>query len=418
MKHDDLRREGMEHDDPGNDSFKLDDPRIKALIQERSLSLCLECGKCSSSCPRMLVGKEYSPRLLAHKLIAEPDSESYIETSVWECLTCGLCEERCPSGVEISGFIREMRTILAGAKGLKGYRSHDGALHSWMRLMTSPDLEQNRLDWIGDELKVARNGPLAFFTGCAPYFDVFFAGIAVDTLSIAKDSIRLLNFLDITPVVLGGERCCGHDLLWTGDQENFETLCRLNYAEFQAAEIKEIVVSCPECYQVLSQFMPRVIPQMNIKVTLLSDLLWQEISKGGITFRPLRRRATYQDPCRLGRTSVGCEIPRSLIGMIPDLVFREMERSGKSAVCCGNSGFINCDAYSKRIQVERLREAEATRSDLLITACPKCMIHLTCAMRDPYRRGSLSMEIRDLSNVLADQIQWSEGEEAVGSKTR
>jgi heterodisulfide reductase subunit D len=398
--------------------MKLDDPRIKGFIRDKSLFMCLECGKCSGSCPRMLTGKEYSPRLLAHKLIAEPDSESFIENSVWECLTCGLCEERCPSGVQVSRFIMEMRTLLAGTKGMKGYRSHDGALHSWMRLMTSPDLEQNRLDWLGGELKVAQSGPLAFFTGCSPYFDVFFSGIKVNTLSIVKDSIRLLNFLDIVPVVLEKERCCGHDLLWTGDRENFETLCRLNYEEFQAAGVEEVIVSCPECYQVLGQFMPEVIPGLKLKVTLLSDLLRREISKGGVTFKPLKRRATYQDPCRLGRTAGSCETPRALIEMIPELVFKEMKNSGRSAVCCGNNGFINCDAYSKRIQVERLEEAKATRSDLLITACPKCMIHLTCAMRDPYRHGSLSMEIRDLASVLADQIEWSKGEEAIGLKSR
>jgi len=355
----------------------------------------------------MLSGKEYSPRLLAHKLIAEPDSESFIENSVWECLTCGLCEERCPSGVQVNRFIMEMRTLLAGTKGLKGYRSHDGALHSWMRLMTSPDLEQNRLGWLGDGLKVAPSGPLAFFTGCAPYFDVFFSGIKVDTLSIVRDSIRLLNFLEIVPVVLEKERCCGHDLLWTGDRENFEALCRLNYKEFQAAGVEEVVVSCPECYQVLAQYMPEVIPGMKLKVTLLSDLLRREISKGGVTFKPLKRKATYQDPCRLGRMAGSCETPRALIQMIPELVFKEMKNSGRSAICCGNSGFINCDAYSKSIQVERLQEAKATKSDLLITACPKCMIHLTCAMRDPYRHSSLSMEIRDLASVLADQIEWS-----------
>jgi heterodisulfide reductase subunit D len=398
--------------------MRLDDPRIKGIIRDKSLFMCLECGKCSSSCPRMLTGKEYSPRLLAHKLIAEPDNETFIENSVWECLTCGLCEERCPSGVQVRKFIMEMRTLLAGTKGLKGYRAHDGALHSWMRLMTSPDLEQNRLDWLDDKLRVAQSGPVAFFMGCAPYFDVFFSSIQVNTLSIVQDSIRLLNFLDIVPVILKGERCCGHDLLWTGDRENFETLCRLNYQEFQTAGVEEVVVSCPECYQILSQFMPEVIPDMRIKITLLLDLLRSEIRKGGMTFKPLQRRATYQDPCRLGRLTSSCEMPRALIQMIPELAFKEMKNSGRSAICCGNNGFINCDAYSKRIQVERLQEAKATRSDLLITACPKCMIHLTCAMRDPYRHGSLSMEIRDLVSVLADQIEWSKGEEAIGSKNR
>ncbi|MBW2323133.1 MAG: (Fe-S)-binding protein, partial [Deltaproteobacteria bacterium] len=128
-------------------------------------------------------------------------------------------------------------------------------------MMTSPELKQSRLDWIPPDLKVTKSGPLAFFIGCAPYFDIFFAGIDVNTLSIARDSIQLLNFLDIKPVILGEERCCGHDLLWTGDRENFETLCRLNYEEFKSAGVEEVVVSCPECFQVLSQFMPEVIPE-------------------------------------------------------------------------------------------------------------------------------------------------------------
>lgn len=384
----------------------LNDSRINEIIRSRALYQCLECGKCSASCPRLLTGKEYSPRLLAHKLIAERDDESFIENSVWECLTCALCEERCPSGVEFSRFIVEMRTLLAGTKGLRGYRAHDGALHSWMRMMTAPTLSQNRREWLTPELRVKEHGPLAFFTGCAPYFDIFFAGIQVNTISIARDSIRLLNFLDLQPVVLENERCCGHDLLWTGDKENFEALCRRNYEEFRRAGVEEIITACPECYLVLSRYMPEVIPDFDLKVTLLLDLLAREVKKGGMAFKPLPRRATFQDPCRLGRVAGRCEEPRKMISRIPDLDFREMENSGRSAMCCGNNGFINCDTYSKRIQVLRLTEAKATGADLLITACPKCMIHLTCAMRDPVRRGSLAMEIRDLMSVLADHIKW------------
>lgn len=383
------------------------DQKIDQIIREQSLYQCLECGKCSASCPRQLAGKEYSPRLLAHKLIAEREDEAFIESSVWECLTCGLCEERCPSGVNISHLILEMRTLLAGTKGLKGFRAHDGALHSWMRMMTSPELEQNRLEWLDSDLRVTATGPVAFFTGCAPYFDVFFAGIEVDTLSIARNSIRLLNFLGIEPAVLANERCCGHDLLWTGDQENFETLCRLNYEEFKAAGLEEIVVSCPECFHVLGEYMPKIIPGFDIKVTLLIDLLEREVRKGGIGFQPLKRRVTFQDPCRLARESERYDGPRDLLSLIPNMRLREMENSGRSAICCGNNAFINCDAYSKRIQVQRLREARATRADLLITACPKCMIHLTCTMKDPNSRGSLAMEIRDLVSVLSEQIEWS-----------
>ncbi|MBW2085867.1 MAG: hypothetical protein JRI54_07555 [Deltaproteobacteria bacterium] len=38
--------------------MKLDHPKIKEIIRDRSLYMCLECGKCSASCPRMLTGKD------------------------------------------------------------------------------------------------------------------------------------------------------------------------------------------------------------------------------------------------------------------------------------------------------------------------------------------------------------------------
>jgi len=385
----------------------MDSARITNIIRDNALYQCLECGKCSAACPRMLAGKEYSPRLLAQKLISERDDEAFIESSVWECLTCSLCQERCPSGVDISRVILEMRALLAAEKGLKGYRAHDGALHSWMRMMTSPDLKQNRLGWVTPELKTAQKGRVAYFTGCAPYFDVFFAHLQVDTLAIARDSVRLLNFLDIEPVLLKNERCCGHDLLWAGDRENFETLCRLNYEEFKRAGIEEIIVSCPECYTMLGTHMPEAVPGFDIKVTLLLDLLQKEVRKGGKAFRPLETTATFQDPCRLGRMSGCYEAPRFLLGQVPGLVLREMENSGKGAICCGNSGFINCDAYSKNIQVQRLREVHATGAQLLVTACPKCMIHLSCAMRDPARNEKVEVNIRDLTSILARGIEWT-----------
>ena len=384
------------------------DQRIDKMIVDMSLHQCLECGKCTAACPRRLSGKEYSPRLLAHKVIVEREDEAYIENAVWECLTCGICRERCPSDVDFNSFILEMRTLLAETKGLKGYRAHDGAIHSWMRMMTAPGLRQNRLDWLDPGFQVAKSGDVAFFAGCAPYFDIFFAGIDVDTLTIARDSIRLLNFLDIKPLLLPDERCCGHDLLWTGDIENFETLCRLNYRTFKDAGVKEIIVSCPECFQVLSEQMPRIIKGFDIKVTLLLDLLRREMKMGGKAFRPLKRKATYQDPCRLGRMLNRYDGPRELISLIPEMRFLEMENSGRGALCCGNCGFINCDAYSKQIQVQRLQEARATGADLLITACPKCMIHLTCTIRDPLQHGKkIKMEIRDLVSILADQIEYS-----------
>ena len=103
-------------------------------------------------------------------MIAEREDEAYIENAVWECLTCGMCRERCPSGVDFNRFILEMRTLLAETKGLKGYRAHDGAIHSWMSMMTAPDLKQNRLDWVDPRHPGGRIRRGRFFYGMRAIF--------------------------------------------------------------------------------------------------------------------------------------------------------------------------------------------------------------------------------------------------------
>ena len=82
-----------------------------------------------------------------------------------------------------------------------------------------------------------------------------------------------------------------------------------------------------------------------------------------------------------------------------------MERTGKNSLCCGTSGWTACGKVSKNIQVERLKEARATRADLLLTACVKCQIHLKCAQTDPELGKALDIEIRDLTTVLAERLE-------------
>jgi Fe-S oxidoreductase len=214
-----------------------------------------------------------------------------------------------------------------------------------------------------------------------------------------------MNFLGIEPVVLAEERCCGHDLLWSGDRANFADLCRLNYQIYKDAGVKEIVTACPECLQVWQRFLPEVVEGFDLQVTLLTDLLEAQAKQGRLAFAPCKTRVTYQDPCRLARLPGRDEGTRALLGMIPELTLKEMDNHGRGALCCGNSAFINCDAFSKRIQVERLKEALATRAQLLVTSCPKCLIHLACAMRDPHALGSLAMELRALPSLLAERVQ-------------
>jgi Fe-S oxidoreductase len=57
------------------------------------------------------------------------------------------------------------------------------------------------------------------------------------------------------------------------------------------------------------------------------------------------------------------------------------------------------------MQVERLLEAKGTQADFMVTACPKCQVHLTCAMRDVNRLQDLRMKILDMASVIAESIE-------------
>jgi Fe-S oxidoreductase len=87
---------------------------------------------------------------------------------------------------------------------------------------------------------------------------------------------------------------------------------------------------------------------------------------------------------------------------IPGIALVEMNRNREDALCCGVSAWQSCGQHSKRIQVERLAEAKGTGADLLITACPKCQIHLNCAMTEKTQTKHVDkVQTNDLSVLVA-----------------
>ncbi|MFP5212307.1 MAG: hydrogenase iron-sulfur subunit [Acidobacteriota bacterium] len=376
------------------------------LMSEHDIYACQECGKCSSACPVSLAGKPFSPRGMASGIIAGNVDSPSVEKDVWSCLTCGLCHDRCPSNVDFPEFIRDMRRIHRSA-GKGGHQSHDGFFQSLMRTMTSPDVKTRHWEWLPEDIRTDNTSKTVFFGGCAPYFDTFFKHhLGVETSNILTDSLRLLNFFDIYPALLENERCCGHDLLWSGDAENYVKLARLNVEAIEAMGAEELVTACPECYRTFAHDYPAQDIEVNFKVTHIYDLAEKEIGKGAIGFEQTDRKITFQDPCRLSRLEGRADLPRKLLNRLKTKGFNEMRDRGPSALCCGNCAWTGCDSYTKALQVKRLRQAKETGSDLLVTACPKCQIHLRCAMEDPFLKDEIRMEMVDLVSVLARNIKW------------
>ncbi len=386
--------------------FKDSQELINQIVAKYNVNICEDCGKCSSACPLTLMGKPFSPRAVANAVVTGRIDSPGVQKDIWSCLTCGLCYDRCPSAVNFPEFIREMRYVLKKS-GAVELESHGGFFQSLMRTIASKNITTRHWEWLPDDIRIDYKSKILFYGGCAPYFDIFSRNhLGIKTNRILVDSLRLLNFFDIYPALIKDERCCGHDLLWTGDKENFLRLAKLNVDFIHQSGIEELVTACPECYRTFAHDYPEQGVEVNFKVTHIFELLEREIDKGAVGFKKYDKKLTFQDPCRLSRLEGRADLPRKLIKRLDPLSFKEMQDRKGSAICCGNCAWTGCDSYSKALQVKRIRQAHQTGSDLLVTACPKCQIHLLCAMEDPFIGKELKMEILDLTSVLAETIYW------------
>jgi heterodisulfide reductase subunit D len=372
--------------------------KIEDAAQLTQTYYCLDCGVCTGSCPVSRVLPAFSPRIIVEKALLGLGDELLKDRDLWSCLTCSRCFERCPSSINFPEFMRLLREE-ALRHGTAPVFSHHGMLQTVMELQ-SKGISQKKTAWARETGKIADYGDTFFFVGCMPYFQVIFRDLGVDSLSISRNVIRVLNAAGIEPVVSNDEYCCGHDMLWNGELEVFKKLAAHNLEIIRGSGAKRVVFSCPEGYYTFRHHYPEYFGDLGFEVVHFYDLLAQMLAEGALNIKNGAGTYTYHDPCRLGRMAKIYDGPRAILRRLPDSRLVEMERNRENAVCCGTSGWANCGAGSKQIQVERLREARATGAQTLVTACPKCQIHLSCALANL----DMDLKIKDLTVVLAEAL--------------
>lgn len=378
---------------------------LQQVVNETRAYYCLECGKCSASCPVSRHNPAYSPRVIVEHALLGLENDLVHARELFSCLTCYACNLNCPSDVDYPLFVQKTRA-LASTHGEHGACAHSGTLQSLSRLMANPAITQRRLEWLSDGIRVSAEADVLFFVGCAPYFEPMFEDIGVESLQPAVSSLRILNALGIEPRVLEDEKCCGHDLLWTGDVESFKALAEHNAAVIKKAGVNKVVFSCAECYRTFSQDYPKYV-DLDCELQHISEVLAERLDEAAAGLKEMGRKVTYHDPCRLGRHLGVYEAPRDVLKAIPGTELVEMERNREDSLCCGTSAFTNCDACSKEIRVERLLEAKSTGAEILITSCPKCQIHFKCAMvsKGKVKGPDVEIPVMDLAEFVASALE-------------
>lgn len=375
---------------------------VSEIIKKTEAYLCQDCGKCSSVCPISRLESGYSPRRIITNSLKDEERKILSDNELWSCLTCARCLGVCPQAIDYMELTRGFRTV-AQNRGEEAICSHSGALQSLMRIMTTSELRQRRLDWVPKSAKIASKGETLLFVGCAPYFDTYFADIDVHTLSAATSTIALLNSLGIEPVLLPDERCCGHDLLWGGDVEHFLSLARQNLEAINRSGAKKVLFTCAECFRTFKIDMEEHFGALGFETEHISTFLQPYVEEGKLHSKAKKVKVTYQDPCRLGRHLGIYDEPRRLITSVPGVELIEFESSREYAICCGTNAWLNCDSYSKRMQMNRIQDAIDRGAKTLAVACPKCEIHFKCTINEKAATMKKKIDVQYFTNLLSNK---------------
>ena len=369
-------------------------------LTKGQINYCMECGVCTASCPVSRELPTFSPRQFIKRAMMDPEGVLSEGRDLWACLTCARCSTRCPVEIKFPEFNRSFREK-ARREGNLPLESHNGVLQTIAELQTR-GIPQKRTAWAeGVGAFKQEKGEVMYFVGCLPYFDVLFQYLQISPLAMARSALRLLNRLNIEPVLSNKECCCGHDAFWSGNMDTFKALAVKNVEVIRKSGAKTVLFTCPEGYTTFKDQYPEYVGQLPFEVMHMTEFLVRELPKTNISFDSTRAEAVaFQDPCRLGRFAGLYDPPRDLLKLVPGTCLVEMDRNKENAMCCGTSAWMECSKCSKAIRVERLQEALCAGAQTLITACPKCNIHFTCSRS----ADQVNIKVTDLYTYLTDRM--------------
>jgi Fe-S oxidoreductase/nitrate reductase gamma subunit len=380
-----------------------------------SFEACLDCGRCEDVCPATIAGMKYSPRTLiqslrsffATELVPAYQGEhadltqDSVKEDLWACTTCGACLTRCPVLINPPEQVVELRRSQVLTTGQMSKQVGD-TLRNFERQGNPWGMPpEDRMKWAeglevrelaaGDEVEVL------LYIGCAGAYDD-------RNKKVTRAFVKLLQKAKVNFGVLGyDEMCCGETARRMGHEYLFQVFAEQNIELFSSVKFKRIVTQCPHCFNTLKNEYPQM--GGNYEVLHYTEFLKELTSAGNLIINNNGSEGTgssrlaYHDSCYLGRYNGIFDAPRDLLDLAKTNRF-ELGRHEENSFCCGAGGggmWVETDPNT-RINQTRLQQALDTKTEVVATACPYCLIML----EDAIRSKGVGEEIRvmDIAEVL------------------
>jgi Fe-S oxidoreductase len=418
---------------------KLQDFSPLHLLQ---LDACTKCGRCHAACPANATGRPLSPRdvvlelheqsnvglggvlgaLMTGRLdgsahhngdrtsdgeASPPDGgvighDGVRTETVWSCMQCNACVEACPVGIEQAPIINQLRRRLVEEGEL------DPNLQSVLQTIHKSgnsfgERNRRRGRWTEEldfEVKDARREPveILWFVGDYASFDP-------RSQRVSRTLARLLQGAGVDfGILYDGERNSGNDVRRIGEEGLFESLAEQNIATISECEFERIMTTDPHSLNTLRNEYPQL--EADWQVIHHTELLLELIQTGRLDVGGrLSYRATYHDPCYLGRHNGVYEAPRQILRELGCTLI-EMPRNRSNSFCCGAGGgriWIPDQPGQERPSENRIREAVTLEDvELFVVCCPKDVTMFEDAIKTSGNAERL--ELRELTELVEEAL--------------
>jgi Fe-S oxidoreductase len=362
---------------------------------------CTECGRCSDQCPAHTIGRPLSPKMLTIKLrdhgnkiipllkrskSAESANNGTMigdiitDTEIWSCTTCGACEQECPVFIEYIDKIIDMRRhLIETSRNPKSFNQILMHIEKTGNPFGKPLAK--RADWVGEAGNVRILGESDEVD--VLYFVDSYGSYEPRIQNIATSIITGLHLSGLTFGILGAnERDSGHQVRRLGEEGLFQLLVEENLEALRGIRFKQIITTDPHAFNALKNDYPLESPVLHY-----SSFFQQLVDTGRLN--PTQSVSgndvyTYHDPCYLGRHNGVYEAPRKLLLSLPNLKLVEMTRSRDRSFCCGGGDVAlwhDIEQEEMRMGEKRIRMALDVGANVIVTACPFCLLHFEDAIK-------------------------------------
>ncbi len=382
---------------------------------------CADCGRCSDRCPANAVGRPLSPRFVSIKgrdyafehypLIGSNSAEAkaligdiYDEDEIWSCTTCGACEQECPLGIEyIDKMVDLRRGMVDEGMVPQSLQKPLGALEK--RGNPWGKMERKRADWTKDlpegcTAKILEKGAAAdvlYFVDSISSYD--------DRMQeIARATAHILNGAKIDFGILGkAEKDSGHEARRFGEEMLYQDLRDQNTDAILNSGVQTIVTADPHAFNALKKDYTDLPP-----VEHISQTINRIVKSGKIQLKPVEdasKTYVYHDACYLGRHNNLYDDPRQAIDSIPGIKRVEMNNNCRDrSFCCGGGGLMLFyePQEDQRMGVLRVEMAKNAGANVIVTACPFCLVNIEDAIKVSGLEGQ--MEAQDLTELISRHL--------------